>query len=174
MPDRIRKDMPDNEAIHRTNSQGLIVDTQRAMRNFDASEELKSIDRSPEIEGSQHEQNEGAENGLGRPRTILVQSGNFDTMSSFNFTDSLNEQKLDSFNGQGTVGEAEERYSDATQPGKEVRDVDDMSIKNQVDNRPPTKITLTIPSVADEDSSDELTLEGDDIYSHDDVSNISL
>ncbi|XP_065058983.1 protein TALPID3-like isoform X3 [Rhopilema esculentum] len=174
MPNRFRKDMPDNEAIRRTNSQGLVADTQRAMRNFDTSEELKSVDRSPEIEGNQHEQSEDAENGLERPRTILVQSGNFDTMSSFNFTDSLNEQRLDSFNGQGTVGEAEERSPDANQPAKEVRDFVDMSTKNQVDNRPPTKITLTIPSVADEDSSDELTLEGDDIYSHDDVSNISL
>lgn len=105
--------------------------------------------------------------------TILVQSGNFGTTSTFNFTDSLNEprrdvgndQKINDVMDEGSVSEERSRISDGIAN-------DEVKRQPSVDKQP-TKIMLMIPSVADEDSCDDITLEGDDA-SNDDVSNISL
>ena len=102
--------------------------------------------------------------------TILVQSGNFGTTSTFNFTDSLNEPRGDVAN--------EQKINDVIDVSEERSEISDDVAKDVAQRQPsgdkqPTKIMLMIPSVADEDSSDDITLERDDA-SDDDVSNISL
>lgn len=110
------------------------------------------------------------------PNTILVQSGNFGTASSFNFTDSLNEphtdalreQKIDDVIDEHSLIEEGERSELSSEGSGEPMQ------KGLPADKQPTKIMLMIPSVADEDSADEVTFEGDGPYSNDDVSNISL
>ena len=119
------------------------------------------------------------EDTLEKPRTILVQSGNFGTASSFNFTDSLNEQNVRTLNEQDLINVINDNSIDASVAGRDSgpsSDADDVFDNRQRSGaeKPPTKITLMIPSVADEDSEDDMTIEGEDVYSNEDVSNISL
>lgn len=104
------------------------------------------------------------------PNTILVQSGNFGTASTFNFTDSLDEPR--------TNVAPEQRIDDVTDDNSLTEQnsdsAEDLLPARISSEKQPTKITLMIPSVADEDSGDDITVEGDDPYSNDDVSNISL
>ena len=108
------------------------------------------------------------------PNTILVQSGNFGTASTFNFTDSLNEPRGDVLR--------EQRLDEVTDEGSLIEKQNELSVNIAEDglqrklsaDKQPTKIMLMIPSVADEDSTDDVSLEGDEAYSNDDVSNISL
>ena len=107
--------------------------------------------------------------------TILVQSGNFGTTSTFNFTDSLNEphinvvskQKVNDVMDGRSVNEQRSEISD-NEIAKE-----DIPQSRPTGDKQPTKITLMIPSVADEDSSDNMTIEGGE-HSNDDISEISL
>jgi len=107
--------------------------------------------------------------------TILVQSGNFGTTSTFNFTDSLNEphinvvseQKVNDVMDGRSVNEQRSEISD-----NEIAKEDAPQSRPSGDKQP-TKITLMIPSVADEDSSDNMTIEGGE-HSNDDISEISL
>ena len=119
------------------------------------------------------------EDTLEKPRTILVQSGNFGTASTFNFTDSLNEQNFGTLNEQDLKNVINDNSIDASAIGRDSgpsSNADDVFDNRQIGGgeKPPTKITLTIPSVADEDSEGDMTIEGEDVYSNEDVSNISL
>eukprot|EP00794_Sanderia_malayensis_P020450 gene20450-22466_t len=90
------------------------------------------------------------------PRAIMVQSRDFDTTATFNFTDSLNDTKMATLKDFdfGTLDEQQIEEADESAQNFTGKQTDEAKV--------PTKITLMIPSVADEDSSDdEFTIEGD-------------
>ena len=107
--------------------------------------------------------------------TILVQSGNFGTTSTFNFTDSLNEPRIGVVSEQKT---ADVMYGRTVNEQRSKINENEIAKEDIPQSRPsgdkqPTKITLMIPSVADEDSSDNMTIEGVE-HSNYDISEISL
>ena len=115
-----------------------------------------------------------------KPQTILVQSRDFENTSTFNFTDSLNDTRQGTLRGQvfDTLRELEmgaleeQRIEDAIRGyGQNTRDEylrgsNDLHDNHQDGDKVPTRITLMMPSVADEDSSEEFYLEGDEMNSH--------
>ena len=107
------------------------------------------------------------------PNAILVQSGNFGTTSTFNFTDSLNEPRGNKVDEEkaSDVMDQETMSEERSEISEDI--AKDPLQKQSSGDRQPTKIMLMIPSVADEDSYDDVTVEGGEA-SNDDVSTISL